>query len=127
MTAIATRRTLLFLGGAAVAAGLAGAAQAHHGWAWTTGRNGELTGVIRKAELGNPHGLLTVDADGKLWTVEVGQPWRNARAGLTDAMLRPGVTIKAIGERAAREDDLRLKAVRLVIEGRTYDLYPERT
>ena len=38
----------------------AGAALAHHGWAWTTGGNVELTGVIEQVRLGNPHGLLEV-------------------------------------------------------------------
>ena len=43
-------------------------------------RHFELTGVIKSAKLGNPHGILKVNAkkDGKdeEWTVEVGQPWR---------------------------------------------------
>jgi hypothetical protein len=58
------------------------AALAHHGWTWTTGGNIDVTGIITKAALGNPHGLLTVDVEGEIWTVEVGQPWRNERAGL---------------------------------------------
>jgi hypothetical protein len=57
-------------------------ALAHHGWTWTTGGNIDLTGVIKTASLGNPHGVLTVDVEGETWTVEVGQPWRNERAGL---------------------------------------------
>ena len=38
---------------------------AHHGWAWTS-KNFELTGVIKKVSLGNPHGVLRVDIDGAL-------------------------------------------------------------
>lgn len=34
-------------------------------------------------QLGNLHGVLTVDVDGEDWTVEVGQPWRNERAGMS--------------------------------------------
>ena len=45
---------------AALVAALALPALAHHGWRWTTGDNIELTGVIREADLGNPHGVLTV-------------------------------------------------------------------
>jgi hypothetical protein len=66
----------------AVMLGSISVAMAHHGWRWTTGGNIELTGVITSAQLGNPHGVLTVDADGEIWRVEVGQPWRNERAGL---------------------------------------------
>ena len=104
----------------------AGAALAHHGWAWTTGNNIELTGVIAEARLGNPHGLLEVDVEGETWTVEVGQPWRNERAGLKDGDLVPGVEIRAVGEPAADIADKRLKAERLFIGGRAYQLYPER-
>ena len=38
-----------------------GKALAHHGWAWTTGENMELTGVIKEVRLGNPHGILEVE------------------------------------------------------------------
>ncbi|MEC9435039.1 MAG: DUF6152 family protein [Pseudomonadota bacterium] len=101
-------------------------ALAHHGWRWTTGENLELTGVIREARLGNPHGVLTVQAEDETWTVEVGQPWRNARAGLTDEMLAPGREAVFVGEPSADLADRRLKAERIVIAGVTHDLYPDR-
>lgn len=106
---------------------LGAAASAHHGWAWTTGGNIELTGVIQEARLGNPHGVLTVDADGEIWIVEVGQPWRNERAGLRDGDLAPGVEVRIVGEPAADVAARRLKAERLFIAGREYDLYPGRS
>ena len=82
--------------------GAAATALAHHGWRWTTGGNIELTGIIAAAELGMPHGVLKVDAEGEIWTVEVGQPWRNKRAGLKDGDLRKGVEIRIVGEPSAR-------------------------
>jgi len=106
---------------------LAGSALAHHGWSWTTGGNIELIGIIREARLGNPHGVLTVDADGEMWTVEVGQPWRNARAGLVDGDLAPGTEITVIGEPSADVGERRVKAERLMIAGRLYELYPNRS
>ena len=72
---------------AALLAGASLAALAHHGWRWTDDGQFELTARVEKAALGNPHGVLTMDADGATWVVEVGQPWRNERAGLTDAMM----------------------------------------
>ena len=88
-----------------------GAVLAHHGWAWTTGGNIELTGIIQSAELGNPHGVLKVDAEGEIWTVEVGQPWRNERAGVRDGDLAPGVEIRVIGEPAANLEEKLLKHI----------------
>lgn len=101
-------------------------ALAHHGWAWTTGGNIEVTGVIRSARLGNPHGVLELAVEDETWTVEVGQPWRNQRAGIRDGDLTPGVEIRVIGEPAADPSAKRVKAERLYIGGREHVLYPDR-
>ena len=98
----------------------------HHGWSWTTGKNTELSGVIKKVRLGNPHGILEVEVKDEMWTIEVGQPWRNERAGLKDGDLSEGVEIRVIGEPAADSSDKRLKAERLFLGDREYILYPDR-
>jgi Family of unknown function (DUF6152) len=101
-------------------------ALAHHGWSWTTGENIELTGTITETRLGNPHGELTIDAEGEDWVVEIGQPWRNERAGLTEEVLATGTSVTAHGHRSAEESERLMKAERLVIAGRDYELYPDR-
>lgn len=104
----------------------AGPAAAHHGWRWAEDENFEITGVIREAKLGNPHGILHLDVKGQGWTAEVGQPWRNERAGLTDAMLAPGTEVTIRGHRAKDPKDLLIKAERIIIGGKVHDLYPDR-
>lgn len=99
---------------------------AHHGWEWTSGGNIELTGTIEEARLGNPHGVLLVDVNGETWTVEVGQPWRNERAGLKDGDLAQGVEVRVIGEPSADATEKRLKVERLFLGERKFVLYPER-
>ncbi len=121
------RRSIVMGLGALISAGFARVAWAHHGWRWTEDGNFELTGMITAARLGNPHGILEVDAEGEAWIVEVGQPYRNARAGLTDDMLAPGVEITASGGRSADLAENRMKAERVTIAGVLYDLYPERS
>jgi hypothetical protein len=111
---------------AALGAFAAAPALAHHGWRWTDSGKFELTGLVTAAQLGNPHGVLTIDADGEIWTAEVGQPWRNERAGLADDMMAPGKEITIIGKRAADPADLKVKAEAVVIAGQTFELYPER-
>ena len=103
-----------------------GAAVAHHGWSWTTGGNIELIGIISSVKLGNPHGVLKVDAEGDEWTVEVGQPWRNEDAGLKPGDLAEGVEIRIIGQPSKNIDDRLMKAERLYIGGTEYNLYPNR-
>lgn len=101
-------------------------ALAHHGWRWTEGGEFELTGSVTDAQLGNPHGVLTLQVEDETWTVEVGQPWRNENAGLTDEMLAPGSELVIIGERSSDPAEQRMKAEAVVIDGETYALYPER-
>jgi hypothetical protein len=112
---------------AIAAAALPVAAWAHHGWSWTDDGDFVLTGLVVTVRLGNPHGILTVDADGEIWTAEVGQPWRNASAGLRDALLVPGLEVTLIGKRSADASELRMKAEQVVIAGTTYVLYPDRS
>ena len=99
---------------------------AHHGWSWTTGGNIDLTGIITTVRLGNPHGILKIDVEDEEWTAEVGQPWRNERAGLEDGDLAEGVEIRLIGEPAADLSDKRIKVERLFLGTREYVLYPGR-
>ncbi len=103
------------------------AAQAHHGWAWATDEEFEITGVIQALRLGNPHGEVTITVDGEEWVVEVGQPWRNDRVGLSKEMLSEGREITVHGHRSAKEGERLVKAERIVIDGKDYDLYPGRT
>ena len=70
--------------------------------------------------------VLQVDVEGEVWTVEVGQPWRNERAGLKDGDLAEGVEIRAIGQPAADISEKRMKVERLFLENREYNLYPNR-
>ena len=101
-------------------------ASAHHGWEWAEADNAELTGVIVGVKLGNPHGEVIIDVGGEKWLVEVGQPWRNERAGLKDAMLTQGVKLTVAGHRHADPKKKVFKAERVIIDGKRFDLYPDR-
>jgi hypothetical protein len=112
----------------ALAAGilLTHSASAHHGWGWATDEEFEISGTITGVRLGNPHGEVTIDVKGAQWVVEVGQPWRNERAGLTKELLSPGRLITVHGHRSAKESERLVKAEHVVIEGKSYNLYPDR-
>jgi hypothetical protein len=101
-------------------------ALAHHGWGWATDEEFEISGKITQVKLGNPHGEVTLDVKGEKWLIEVGQPWRNERAGLTPEMLSIGRLITVHGHRSAKESEKLVKAERVVIDGTSYNLYPDR-
>ena len=99
---------------------------AHHGWSWTTGGNIDLTGIIKSVRLGNPHGVVSVDVEGEIWTIEVGQPWRNERAGLKDSDFAVGNTLRFVGEPSADSSQKLMKAERIFIGDKEFKLYPDR-
>ncbi|MDR5907700.1 DUF6152 family protein [Franzmannia qiaohouensis] len=114
-------RRQLLTGGLLVGLVLAAPLSAHHGW--TGGETLELEGTITATRLGNPHGEVELDVDGEDWTIEVGQPWRNERAGLAEGDLREGVELRVSGEHAGEQ---LLKAEQLWIGEQHYVLYPGR-
>lgn len=120
------RRAAVALLAAAPLALISHVADAHHGWGWATDEEFEIGGKIVKVRLGNPHGEVAIDAQGEKWLVEVGQPWRNERAGLTDDMLSIGRMITVQGHRSAKQGERLVKAERVIIDGKSYDLYPDR-
>jgi len=95
-----TRLRLGWLLALSALAAVQGAA-AHHGWRRATDEEFEPTGTIVAARLGNPRGELTLDAGGDRWIAEIGQPWRNRNAGLTDDLPEIGREVTIHGHRWA--------------------------
>ena len=74
-----------------------------------------------------PHPSLQVTAtDGKQWLIDLANPNQTERAGFTAASAKPGDAIVVLGNRSKDKAQLWMKAVRITVAGKTYDLYPER-
>jgi hypothetical protein len=101
-------------------------ALAHHGWAWTEDGFFELTGIVKEVYVGNPHATLDVDVEGVVWRIELAPPGPTTSAGFTEETAPAGTEIKAIGNRSQDETEPRMKAVRIVVNGQNYDVYPAR-
>ena len=99
---------------------------AHHGWGWATNEEFELAGTVKSVRHGNPHGEMRLNTASGEWLIEIGQPWRNEQAGLTSEVLRPGTRLLIHGHRSARKGERLMKAERIVIAGKSYNLYPDR-
>ena len=102
------------------------AAYAHHGWSWTQDGFFELRGKITAIYIGNPHATLDVDAEGEAWRVEMAPPPRTIAAGFTEEVAKVGDEVTAIGNRSLDATEKRMKAVRVIVGGKTYDVYPDR-
>jgi len=99
---------------------------AHHGWSWTEDEYSELEGTITQVYVGNPHATLEIDVDGENWRVELAPPSQTVRAGFSENAAKPGDTVTAIGNRSLDQNERRMKAVRITVNGKTYDVYPNR-
>ena len=117
-----SRRALLSCGCAAGLALLAARPSlAHHGWSWTEDGFFELEGVIREIYIGNPHATLDVEVEGEIWRVELAPPSATIRAGFTEDAAKVGDEVVSLDE-----TEKRMKAVRITVNGKTYDVYPNR-
>jgi hypothetical protein len=125
---MAISRRMLLSGGFAVSLALlvAGPTFAHHGWAWTQDGFFELEGIIKEIYIGNPHATLDVDVEGEIWRVELAPPSRTIAAGFTEDVAKAGDEVTAVGNRSRDEAEKRMKAVRITVNGKTYDVYPDR-
>jgi hypothetical protein len=123
-----TRRGLLKTVLVGAVAGPSLPAFAHHGWSWAEGEQMELKGTIQKISMAPPHPTLMVTAasDGVVWLVELANPSQTARSGFTAKSAKVGEEVTVLGNRNRDKSKAHMKAVRITIAGRNYDLYPER-
>jgi hypothetical protein len=102
-------------------------AVAHHGWAWAEDDQSSLAGKIQSISMAAPHPTLEVtDAAGAKWQVDLGNPSQTERSGFTGESAKVGDAISVLGNRNRDRARNHMKAVRITIAGRNFDLYPER-
>ncbi|AUX75559.1 MULTISPECIES: DUF6152 family protein [Sinorhizobium] len=102
-------------------------AYAHHGWSWAEADQVELSGTIREISMAPPHPTLRVETknDG-IWLVELGNPRLTERSGFVEGVAKVGDQIVALGNRSLDRNEKRMKAVRITVAGKVYDIYPDR-
>lgn len=100
---------------------------AHHGWAWAEDEQTELKGTIAEISMAPPHPMLRVKAqDGRTWQVDLGNPSQTQRSGFTSDTAKAGDDITVLGNRTKEPNKAHIKAVRITVGGKQYDMYPER-
>lgn len=102
-------------------------AAAHHGWSWAVEEVSSLTGTIEEIYLGNPHAVIRVRTEaGEVWEVDLAPPSRTLAAGFDEDAAKVGDTVTLWGNRSRDPAELWMKAIRVEVNGETYDVYPDR-
>ena len=121
------RMTAAYAVAAAVSFAATGAALAHHGWSWAEGEQTELEGTITDISMAPPHPSLKIEAsDGVVWQVDLGNPRNTERSGFVEGSAKVGDPIVVLGNRSLDKDEKLMKAVRITVAGKAFDIYPER-
>lgn len=127
-----TTRTAAALAALALTIGTPALVAAHHGWGWTQTEESRLEGEIVSISFGNPHMHLQLReqragfSEPQLWEVDLAPPIVAARSGFGPEHAAPGDQAILTGHRARDMDMLGFKAERIIVRGRTFDVYPQR-
>jgi Family of unknown function (DUF6152) len=121
------RRAFLATTFAASLAAISHPALAHHGWDWADAQQVEMKGIVQKVSMAPPHPSLQVKAgDGVVWQVDLSNPSQTERSGFTGNSAKADDIIVILGNKHKDKSKRVMKAVRVIVGGKTYDLYPER-
>jgi hypothetical protein len=99
---------------------------AHHGWSWAEEDQTHLSGTIEAISMSPPHPTLRVKAPDGVWQVDLGNPNQTERSGFTAESAKVGDEIRVLGNRSLDKTRKHMKAVRITVGERQFDMYPER-
>ena len=101
---------------------------AHHGWGGYLDEQYELTGTVETAvSLAGPHATMRIRAQGQVWDVVLAPGTRTERAGLKEGIIPLGAEVKVSGHRHRDPKKFEIKTERVTWNGRTFNVYPDRT
>lgn len=104
-------------------AATAGHTLAHHYFANFKQQDIVLRGTVVDAYTGNPHGVITVEADGVQWDAYLGAANHSQRLGLSDEMFERGSPIVVYGHPSVDDERRELMTIRFIYDGVTYEVF----
>ena len=104
-------------------------ASAHHGWGGNLDEEFELTGTVETpVSLAGPHATMKIrTSDGQVWDLTLAPPARTERAGLKAGIIPVGDTVTIHGHRNRDPKRFEVKTERVIWNGRTFNVFPDRT
>jgi hypothetical protein len=121
------RKLSLAIRFSALAISLSVLALAHHGWAGNGDDEFELSGKVETGvSLAGPHATMKIKAEGEVWDITLAPPARTENAGLKEGVIPVGATVKVQGHRNKDPKRFEIKTERVIWNGTTYNVYPDR-
>jgi hypothetical protein len=100
---------------------------AHHGWAGYAEEEFEITGTLEtQVALAGAHGTMKIKVDGQVWDITLAPPARVQGAGLTAKSIPLGAKVTVRGHRHRDPKRFEVKTERVLYEGKTFNVYPDR-
>ena len=101
----------------------------HHGWGGNSDEEFEISGTVETGvSLAGPHATMKIKAaDGHVWDLTLAPPARTAQAGLKEGVIPVGAKVTIHGHRNRDPKRFEIKTERVIWNGRTFDVYPDRT
>ena len=100
---------------------------AHHGWAGYAEEEFEISGTLEtQVALAGPHGTMKVKVDNQIWDITLAPPPRVEGAGLTSKSIPLGAKVTVRGHRHLNPKRFEVKTERVLYNGKTYNVYPDR-
>jgi len=101
---------------------------AHHGWSGYGTEEFSITGTVdTPVTLSGPHATMKIKKDGQVWNLVLSAGNRVEAAGLREGMIPIGATITAEGHRHRDAKVFEVKTERVKWNGKTFNVYPDRT
>ena len=102
---------------------------AHHGWSGYATEEFSITGTLdTPVSLSGPHATMKIKAeDGKVWNLVLSAGNRVEAAGLREGMIPLGAQVTAEGHRHRDAKVFEVKTERVKWNGKTFNVYPDRT
>jgi hypothetical protein len=97
-------------------------AAAHHGWSsYDSSAVRTMTGTVQEFSFTNPHAMLMLQADGKVWHVVLAPPSRMSARGLPEGTVKAGQTVTVEGY-PSKVEPTEMRAERIRVGDRSVEL-----
>ena len=101
---------------------------AHHGWSGYLDEQFELSGTVETAvSLAGPHATMRVKQGTQVWDVVLAPGTRTAAAGLKEGIIPLGAQVTVSGHRHRDAKKFEIKTERVTWNGKTFNVYPDRS